>query len=267
LDCDRLQQILQQDQEFWRQPDNLRPRFKIHIFDNLASTNSKLWELLDQGAQPGTVVIARQQQAGRGQWGHQWQSLPGGLYLSLLLSPDLPAQQAMQLTLCSAWGLAQAFRSLGIPLELKWPNDLILQQRKLGGILTETRIQNQRIHSAIVGVGINWTNPTPVSGIQLQHFLGQSRHPWLNGLESLAALTLWAIMHGHQVLQISGIQAILPLYQDLLMHLGQPCAIKGRTGTVVGISENGELRVQFRDSSLPTSEICFKPGSIHLGYG
>ena len=63
--------------------------FSLHIFSTLSSTNQTLWQLIDQGEKPGCVVIATEQTAGRGQWGRQWQSLAGGLYLSMVIDSQL----------------------------------------------------------------------------------------------------------------------------------------------------------------------------------
>ncbi|MEQ8956672.1 MAG: biotin--[acetyl-CoA-carboxylase] ligase, partial [Coleofasciculus sp. C2-GNP5-27] len=133
----------------------------IYLFDSLSSTNQTLWELLDRGTTLPTVVIAAQQTAGRGQWGRQWQSAPGGLYLSLALTTNVEACDSAQLTMCSAWGIAMALRCYGIPVLIKWHNDLLLLGYKLGGILTETRLSQGQITKAVIGVGINWSNPVP----------------------------------------------------------------------------------------------------------
>lgn len=98
----------------------------IHIYDELASTNQTLWQLIHQGAKAGTVAIARQQSAGKGQRGHQWVSAIGGLYLSLALEPDLPVQQAPHLILSAVCGVALALRSCHVPVLIKWPNDLVI---------------------------------------------------------------------------------------------------------------------------------------------
>ncbi|MGB7443967.1 MAG: biotin--[acetyl-CoA-carboxylase] ligase [Coleofasciculaceae cyanobacterium] len=151
---------------------NFVQEIPIQIFETLPSTNQTLWQLINQGATTPTLVIAERQTAGRGQWGRFWQSEPGGLYLSLALAPHLSASDCALLTMCSAWGIATALRSYNLPVLLKWPNDLLLAGRKLGGILTETRVQHGQINKAVVGVGINWSNPTPDSGINLQSFYG-----------------------------------------------------------------------------------------------
>lgn len=257
-------------------------RGSLHIFETLPSTNQTLWKLIDQGAPSGTVVIAEQQIAGRGQWGRQWQSPLGGLYLSIALAPDLAAASAAQLTICSAWGIATALRSYDIPVLIKWPNDLLLQGRKLGGILTETRVCKGKITSAIVGVGINWVNPVPETGINLHSFVIKpppaqgnegsqphcsSVHPRRNvtSLEMLAAIAIQGILSGFQHAKPENIEALLLSYLEILSGRGRSVVVNGRSGVIVGITSTGELRVRL-PSSTTDSEICLKPGTISLGY-
>lgn len=189
---------------------------EFHIFETLPSTNQTLWELIDRGAAPGTVVIALQQTAGKGQWGRRWESSVGGLYLSLALAPKLLASESAQLTLCSAWGIATALRDRAIPVFLKWPNDLMLSGRKLGGILTETRVHQEQISSAVIGVGINWTNPVPEIGIDLQSYLETQSTPSITSLEMLAAITLEGLLSSYQYCSVTGMEAMLPSYLQLL---------------------------------------------------
>lgn len=240
--------------------------FSLHIFATLPSTNQKLWELIDRGATEGTTVIAIQQQAGKGQWGRQWQSPPGGLYLSLALAPHLPAQQAAQLTICGAWGIATILRQYDLPVSLKWPNDLVLSGRKLGGILTETRVKQGWISKAVVGIGINLTNPVPETGINLQSFHLNRSSPILS-LEKLAAITLVGIASGYHYWQQEGIDPVLSSYQNLLTSIARSVEIEGRQGIVVGVSGDGNLRVNlYPQGAAPLEEIRIKPGTISLGY-
>jgi len=249
-----------------RQSDTQDLDFSVHLFETLPSTNQKLWELLDAGAGPLTVAIAIQQEAGRGQWGRQWHSPPGGLYLSVALAPNLPAQQSGQLTICSAWGIATILREYDLPVLLKWPNDLILSGRKLGGILTETRVQQGRITKAIIGVGINLANPVPETGINIQSFLTDLTNPVLS-LEMLAAITLVGLMSGYHFWQREGIDTLLPAYANLLTSIGRSVLVDGRPGVVVGVALNGDLRVRLLPKGFaPSSEIYLKPGTISLGY-
>ncbi|HEY9616741.1 MAG TPA: biotin--[acetyl-CoA-carboxylase] ligase [Microcoleaceae cyanobacterium] len=254
----------------------------LHVFSNLSSTNQTAWELLEQGAPIATTIIALEQTAGRGQWGRQWASAPGGLYLSMTLTPDIPAEQAPQLTLCTAWGIATALRELPpqlsgttapIAIGLKWLNDLVLNQRKLGGILTETRLQQGRITKAVVGVGINWTNPVPDTGINLQSVLANSPTPLIESLEMLAALTAYGLLSGYERWQRQGIEPILLEYFELLAHRDRPIVINGQSGKIVGVTATGELRVQFpatvvlsSPQTADSSEVLVKPSTISLGY-
>jgi BirA family biotin operon repressor/biotin-[acetyl-CoA-carboxylase] ligase len=249
------------------------PPLTIHRFETVTSTNRILWDLVEQGAGEGTVAIALQQQSGRGQWGRQWQSPPGGLYLSVALTPSLSAENSSQLTLCSAWGIAAALRDYSIPVGLKWLNDLVVEKRKLGGILTETRMQQGRVTQAVVGVGINWQNPVPPSGITLQEILNPQASPSIPSLEMLAAIALQGLMSGYQFWQQHGIEAILPRYQSLLTSIGHLVTInqsgQAQTGQIIGVSKVGDLRVCLSnpEKSALSTEVNLKPGTISLGYG
>jgi len=253
----------------------------LHAFETLPSTNQTAWALSDRGAPTGTAVLALQQTAGRGQWGRTWVSPPGGLYLSALLYPDLNVEQAAQLTLCTAWGIATALRQMPsqlsgvgvqLPVQLKWLNDLVLQGHKLGGILTETRLRRGRISRAVVGVGINWRNPVPNIGISLKAFLEDQPTPLMESLEMLAAIALHGLLTGYERWQREGIEPLLPDYLNLLAHRDRPVMINGQPGTLIGISPTGDLRVRWLTASgnlegeRSNPEIWLKPGTISLGY-
>lgn len=242
------------------------PQLSLHSFEQIPSTNQILWELLEEGIKLPIVAIADQQTAGRGQWGRQWQSPLGGLYLSIALNMDISAANTPHLTLFSAVGIANALRSHHIPLLLKWPNDLILQGYKLGGIKSETRLQQGQIKQAIIGVGINWTNSVPQMGINLQSFLQDQSQPAITSLEMLAALTTYGILSAYQTYLANGIEALLPSYLELLSSRGQQITVNGSPGVVVGVTATGELRVRLHSEGAST-EISLPPGAISLGYG
>ncbi|MBD1924634.1 biotin--[acetyl-CoA-carboxylase] ligase [Microcoleus sp. FACHB-831] len=239
-------------------------QLSCHIFETLPSTNQTLWKLIEEGATAGTVVIAQQQTAGRGQWGRQWQSSAGGLYLSMALEPDLPAVNSAALTMCSAWGIATELRKYAVPVLIKWPNDLIVQGRKLGGILTETRVNKNKIAKAVVGVGINWDNPVPETGINLRS-QGKDTTNTVTSLEMLAAIAIRGLLSGYQRLHQEDIETLLPSYLELLGCINRPVVVDGCPGVVVGVCSTGELRVRLQLAAT-TSEICLKPGTISLGY-
>jgi len=130
---------------------------KIHHFHNLDSTNSKAYQLALNGAEEGEVVIAESQEKGRGRLGRQWFSPPFlNLYLSVILRPKIPPHQASLITLMAAVATADAIQKFSglLPL-IKWPNDILLRDRKVAGLLNEIHSEMDRIHFVILGMGVN----------------------------------------------------------------------------------------------------------------
>ncbi|MDY7013701.1 MAG: biotin--[acetyl-CoA-carboxylase] ligase [Cyanobacteriota bacterium] len=231
----------------------------LYSFETLASTNQTLWELLDRGLDAPAIAIAGRQTAGRGQRGRQWHSPPGGLYLSLALAPRLRATESFHLTLCSAEGIARELNRCDVPVALKWPNDLLLHGRKLGGIKIETRIQGDAIARAAIGIGLNWRNEVPEVGINLQSF------PQIASLERLAAIAIGGTLSAYQQSRRDGIEPLLASYSQRLVSLGQTVTANGCPGTIVGVKPTGELRIRLHSQGAST-EICQRPGTISLGY-
>jgi BirA family biotin operon repressor/biotin-[acetyl-CoA-carboxylase] ligase len=240
---------------------------KLLLFESIPSTNQALWEAITQGQTPPIAAIAVQQTAGRGQWGRSWQSERGGLYLSLALDLNLTAQAATQVTLWSAWGIAHLLRQYDIPVGLKWPNDLVLEGRKLGGIKCETKISQNHLSQVVIGVGINWENPVPDMGIQLSQYLTSLSFstPSINYLEQLAAIVLQGLYIGFQRYAQAGITSIVQGYLDYFVNLNQSIVLDGSPGKIIGITDQGELRVKLQAPGAST-EITVPPGMIRLGY-
>lgn len=241
----------------------------LHIFESVPSTNQTLWDLLKDGADKNSIVIATEQTSGRGQWGRTWISPRGGLYLSVGIVPQLAAADSYQLTLASAWGIAALLRQCSISVGIKWPNDLVLQGRKLGGILTQTKVHNGQITQAVIGVGINWANPVPDTGINLQSWQASQPHQAISSLEMLTKTVLLGIQSGIDCLCQEGISVLLSRYLDLLTNIGEQVYINNLVGTVVGVTTQGNLHVCFdinEPNEITTPEIYLEPGTISLGY-
>ncbi|AFY53726.1 birA, biotin-(acetyl-CoA-carboxylase) ligase [Rivularia sp. PCC 7116] len=244
--------------------------FSLHIFESVASTNKTLWELLSQKPGSECVVIAAEQTAGRGQWGRQWLSQKDGLYLSFGFAPKLDINLGYQLTLATAWGIAEQLRKYGIDVEIKWPNDLVLDGRKLGGILTETKVSGRKITQAVIGVGINWKNPVPSTGINL-HSLKERGNPiQISCLEKLAAVVLLGIHSGIECLEREGVNILLSRYIKLLSNMGDKVYVNDDfSGTVVGVTAAGNLhlhKLSPNTLSVTPASIFLQPGTISLGY-
>ncbi len=231
----------------------------IYKFPVIPSTNQKAWHLLDEGYTPPFVVVAAEQTAGRGQWGRQWQSLPGGLYLSLVLSCEVLLVDSFHLTLFTAWGIVGQLRNYQIPVRLKWPNDLLLQGKKLGGIKSEVRSQGNIIRHAVIGVGINWRNPVPEVGINLEDFRA------IANLQELAIIVANGIISGYQHYCQDKLGKILDDYQNLLVNLGQKITVQNQEGIIIGVTSQGDLRVRLSSLGART-ELTLPLGSLSLGY-
>lgn len=129
----------------------------IRVLETTRSTNDAIVELATADSAPGLVVFAETQTAGRGQRGNVWESAPGqGLWFSVLLRPEIPLADSGRLT---AWAagtvretIAQAF---GLAAEIKAPNDILIRQKKIAGVLVEMRAQKRAPHLAVLGIGIN----------------------------------------------------------------------------------------------------------------
>lgn len=126
-------------------------------YDSVCSTNDVARELAASGAAEGVCVIAREQTAGRGRQGRLWSSPPGeGLYLSLILRPQIKAADSTIITLAAAVGVAETFKlDFDVSTDIKWPNDVLVSGRKICGILVESAIQNEHLQYAVVGIGVN----------------------------------------------------------------------------------------------------------------
>ncbi len=121
------------------------------VLDQVGSTNDRARELADAGAGEGTTVIARVQTGGRGRHGRRWVSPAGGLWMSVVLRPGLPVPQWPLAGFAAALAAADAVQEVaGVSAGLKWPNDLVVAGRKLGGVLVEAAGS-----AAVVGVGVN----------------------------------------------------------------------------------------------------------------
>jgi BirA family biotin operon repressor/biotin-[acetyl-CoA-carboxylase] ligase len=134
---------------------------KVHHYFRVGSTNSEAMQAAAAGAEEGEVFLAEEQTAGRGRGGHTWTSPPStGIYCSVILRPQLAPADALILSMMA--GLAAAFaieQVAGVRPDLRWPNDLLLGEKKLCGILTEMNAEVTRVRYAVVGIGINVNQP------------------------------------------------------------------------------------------------------------
>lgn len=135
---------------------------KRYHFETIDSTNKKVKELAQDGALHGTLVTADTQQAGIGRRGRSWSSETNvGIYMSMLLRPEITTDKAAMLTLVAALAVEKAIKEqLHCQPMIKWPNDIVLNRKKICGILTELSLIGTNIDYVVIGIGINANNKT-----------------------------------------------------------------------------------------------------------
>lgn len=141
--------------DFWKE---------VFFYKTIDSTNELAAELsVKKNPASGTVVIADMQERGKGRLGRRWLSPPGlNIYMSVILKPEIEPRDATLLTILSAVACAVAVRGeSGLQALIKWPNDLMVSGKKIGGILTEVKTDPDRINAAIIGIGINVNSEAP----------------------------------------------------------------------------------------------------------
>jgi len=242
--------------------------FIIHRFESVTSTNDVAARLADEGAPEGTVVVAREQTAGKGRHGRSWSSPAGeGLYLSLVLRPEVPFERVCELAFVTSVAAADAVKLVsGLPARIKWPNDVLLGDRKVCGILIEARRQSAvcGLQSVVVGIGMNVNNqefPPEISQTATSIALERGGSASLEEAEEklLSCLGAW---YGKYLRE--GFAPILREWRILDCTAGREVAVNTADGVVEGraveVDERGDLIVEREDGA----RTCIAAGEVNL---
>ncbi|MCD7825991.1 MAG: biotin--[acetyl-CoA-carboxylase] ligase [Clostridiaceae bacterium] len=130
---------------------------KVQCFEEIDSTNTRMKQLAELGEEQGSLLVSERQTAGRGRRGRTWRSeAESGIYMTLLLRPELPPAKVPAITLLAALALTKAIQEVcGVEAQIKWPNDVVIAKKKICGILTEMSSEENYVHYVAVGIGIN----------------------------------------------------------------------------------------------------------------
>ena len=221
---------------------------RIHAYDTTDSTMDVAHRLAAAGEPEGSVVVAEAQGRGRGRMGRTWISPKGkGIYLSVILRPDLQLTEIPKITLVAAVAAARAVESgTGLKPEIKWPNDLLINGKKIAGILTELNAELNRINYVVIGIGLNVNTPAdrlPAHGTSLAQELGErvDRLRLARGLLAQLDTTYAQFLEG-------GMEPILESWRQFAGFLGRRVrvAMDGRTldGQAVDVDPSGALLVR-----------------------
>lgn len=230
-------------------------REHLHCFDCVDSTNTRAKAMAEAGAPSGTVLIADRQTGGRGRMGRSFHSPGGvGLYLSVLLRPDCEPQSLMHLTCAAAVAACDAVEAAtGFRPGIKWTNDLVANERKLAGILTELSIdpETKRVRWAVVGIGVNCCQtafPPELESIATSLALLTGKPVSRERLAAAMIAAFSEMERGLFALKAAAMQAYrsrcVTLGQEILMLPGNVC------GKALDVDEDGALIVEKADGTV-----------------
>ena len=228
---------------------------RIHYFRAIDSTNSEAYQLALRGAKEGEIVLAESQEKGRGRIGRQWFS-PAflNLYLSVILRPNLPPHRASLLTLMAAVATADAIEEYaGLHPTIKWPNDLLLNGRKIAGLLNEIHAETDRIHFVVLGIGVNlnvdrqrFPQMIRDRATSLKEEMGQKI-----ARKAFLAILLESLEKWYGVFSKDGGASVLNAWRDRAQIAGKQVKISSFDEVIVGravdVDSEGALLVQMRN--------------------
>lgn len=230
---------------------------KVYYYEQVESTNTTAKQLAEQGAPSGSLVIAESQRAGKGRRGKGWISPKGsGIWMSLILKPDLNPLSASMLTLVAALAVSRGIdMAAGMETQIKWPNDIIFKGKKICGILTEMSSELDHIHYIVTGIGINVNItelPDELKMIATSCYLATGRQ--INRVELIGCI-MKEMKYYYELFMIQhDLSLFLDQYHQRLANKDKEVKVIGQTegyqGVARGITETGELLVEMEDGSI-----------------
>lgn len=233
----------------WEFPET---KAKIHYLAETASTMDVALTMARQGAPHLSVVIAGRQTSGRGRLSRQWTSTDGGLYMTLILRPDLHPIYASRLTFLAGVVLARTIQeAYHLPARVKWPNDLLIHEHKVAGMLSQMEAEGDRLSFVNIGVGLN-VNNDPSAVTPMATSLGQALGRPLSRKKLLGAFIERLEARLTQPLD----ETIITEWKQHTVTLGREVEIVTTHKTVRGLAEDvdahGGLRIRLSDDSTTT---------------
>lgn len=228
---------------------------RICYYDVTDSTNLRANRLAEEGAPHGTLVVADAQDAGRGRRGRAWDSVGGtSIYMTLLLKPDIDSANASMLTLVAAMAVAEGIhRVTGLDAKIKWPNDIVINGKKVCGILTEMSAQMDYVNHIVIGIGINVHNdafPEEIARTATSLLMESGKH--YNRGELIEAVWETFEEYYEVYLVTQDLSGLRNSYDALLVNRGQRVRVldpkEPFEGVAQGITDRGELVVDTWES-------------------
>ena len=230
---------------------------RVYFYEEIDSTNTQAKRLAEEDAPSGTLVVSDCQVKGKGRRGRVWTSPKGeAIYMTILLRPQIRPDRASMVTLVMGLSVVQAIRNvLGLETSIKWPNDVVLNRKKLVGILTEMSAQMDYIEYLVIGTGIN-ANMTAFSeelkdkATSLRMEMGRPVNR-----AALIAESMKCFEKNYEIFEkTQDLSGLMEDYQAVLANLNQPVRVlepgHEYSGIARGINEKGELLVEREDGTV-----------------
>ena len=276
--------LVDQTEEVYNQAD-IQSRLKtkwvgqpLLFFDSIDSTNIRAKQEAEQGAESGLLVVADKQTAGRGRRGRGWESPSGiNIYYTLLLKPDFAADCAPMLTLVMALAVAKGIRQMlrrdseeAAKVGIKWPNDIVVDGKKVCGILTEMSMEQSYIQHIVIGVGINVRKQEFPEEIRDRAAAIDEQCGFRISRSQLIADIMEAFEEDYAIfLQTHDLKGLRASYTKLLVNQDREVCVldpKGEyRGIARGINDQGELLVERQDGNI--EEVYAGEVSVRGVYG
>jgi BirA family biotin operon repressor/biotin-[acetyl-CoA-carboxylase] ligase len=233
--------------------------WRLEVFEELASTSTLCAERARAGEAGGLAVLALRQSAGRGSRGRVWQAPEGNLNLSVLLRPRRPAAEAGMFALLAGVAVAEALESItSLAVTLKWPNDILFRQAKLGGILIDAVPSGLGLDWLVIGIGINLREAPRIEGRRTTA-LGE------HGVELPPQTVANAVLERLEHWQDAPAAAIMQVWLARAHGIGTPIEVlaggKLLQGSFAGLTPAGELLLRSEDriEAISTGEVLLGP--------
>ncbi len=233
----------------WEFPDRLG---RVHYYDRVDSTMKIAREMARAGCPPLTVVVAGAQTHGRGRMKRVWRSGKGGLYFTIILRPSVALAHSARINLYAAIILARTLNTMfAIDAKVKWPNDILVDEKKLAGLLTEVEAESDQVVYMNIGIGINVNNdpmPDEADATTLRKLLGHQ----VSRIKLLASF----IDDFELDFSMASSKRVIDWWKQSTVTLNRPVEVVTpravTKGVAVDIDEHGGLMIRQRDGSIQT---------------
>ena len=231
--------------------------YKIHHYGKVSSTNDVAKEIARKTQEPKIVIIAETQTHARGRHRRHWVSPRGGIWLSILLRPRVTPKEATKLTFITATAVAESIQNtLDLATEVKWPNDVLVNRRKLCGILTEASTRENAVEFVVVGIGINANIDLQSLPSDLQKSVTTLKHELAHEInrETLTKDLIQSFDQRYRRLQKGMWGALLQEWRGFAKFLGGKVVVTSFAETIVGkaldVDADGALIIKLQDGAL-----------------